>query len=218
MLIDMSAELAHHMVRYPSPYLPDVTIEAAATHAVEARSAQIVRFGTHVSTHIDAPFHGVPGGRPIDQIPLDWLYGPTLILRFGDRDVSSPLDAPDFERFGDLSGWTRLVLDTGWAKRTWGTKTYFTEGPYLTRAAARLLAGLPALKCLGMDFPNVDAKPETVMGTPAPNHRILLEQDMCLLENLLRLDEVPDRFTLSAFPMRLVGGDGCPTRAVAIIE
>ena len=39
------------------------------------------RFGTHNSTHLDAPWHynSSIGGEPaqtIDQLPLDWFFGP----------------------------------------------------------------------------------------------------------------------------------------------
>jgi kynurenine formamidase len=108
------------------------------------------------------------------------------------------------------------MLDTTWLKKTWGTKEYFTEGPYLTRDASEFLAALPKLHLLGMDFPNIDSKKDMVMGKPNPNHQILLGRNIILLENLMRLEEVDENFFLSALPPRLVGGDGCPCRAVAL--
>lgn len=218
-LIDLSAELAHGMPRYPSPYLPEVEIIPAATHEREARSAQIVRFGTHVSTHIDAPFHALPDGITIERVPLETLCGPARVIRLSGFDRDRPIDVPDLLAAAPdgLGGVVRLILDTGWAERWWGGQAYFTGGTYLTRAASEWLAGWPDLRLLGMDFPNVDAPEETVMGTPAPNHRILLGREIILLENLLKLSEVPDDFMLVALPPRLVGGDGCPVRAVAMI-
>lgn len=99
---DISLELAHHMPRYPSPYLPEVTIEAATTHEVEKRSAQIVRFGTHVSTHMDAQLHSVPNGKSISDIPAEWLFGEALHLdmRSGGFDRSKPISAEDFSKAG----------------------------------------------------------------------------------------------------------------------
>ena len=34
----------------------------------------------HIGTHLDAPLHFVTNGKSIDQIPLDWLYGPGIIV------------------------------------------------------------------------------------------------------------------------------------------
>ena len=81
-LIDLSVGLSHHMQRYPSPYLPEVTVEPVATHEKEARSAQILTFGSHVSTHLDAPFHAIPSGISLEKIPLEQLIGPSRIVRF----------------------------------------------------------------------------------------------------------------------------------------
>lgn len=215
-IVDISAQLAHGMMRYPSPYLPEVQLTPVARHEREARSAQVLICGTHVSTHVDAPFHAVPDGITVDQVPLDRWFGPARVVRLTGRDKSSPLDANDFEEVADFAKWEKVIIDTGWAKKMWGTLEYFTEGPYLTRRAANALAALPKLHLLGMDFPNIDAASETVIGTPAPNHRIILGREIILLENLLQLEQVDDTILLSTAPPRLMGGDGCPCRALAM--
>ncbi|MFQ5672162.1 MAG: cyclase family protein [Nitrospinales bacterium] len=215
-ILDLSTFLANGMVQYPSPYMPKVQIKSVATHEKEARSAQSVTFGTHVATHIDAPFHAIPQGNTVDRIPLSQLVGPARILRFAARDKTSPLDVQEFEAMENLERCEKLILDTGWARQTWGSQEYFTEGPFLTPAATRYLADLPKLHLLGMDFPNIDSKDNMVIGKSAPNHLILLGRDIVLLENLLRLDEVDEWFFLSAAPPKLKGGDGCPCRAVAV--
>ena len=48
------------------------------------------RFGTHNSTHVDAPWHynSTIAGRPaqtIDQLPLDWFFRPGVVLDFHGR-------------------------------------------------------------------------------------------------------------------------------------
>ncbi len=214
--IDLSVELAHHMPRYPSPYLPEVEITPAATHKEHGRSAQIIRFGSHVSTHIDAPFHAIPDGKTIEQLPLSQFVGRARILRIPKKDKDTPLDRNDFEGIKGIKDIQKMILDTTWAKRTWGTKEYFTEGPYLTRDAAHFLADLPNLHLIGMDFPNIDSKHDTKMGTPNPNHQILLGREIVLLENLINLEFVDEDFYLSSPPVKWVGGDGSVCRAVAI--
>ncbi|MBM3553959.1 MAG: cyclase family protein [Alphaproteobacteria bacterium] len=215
-IVDLSVELADNMVRYPSPYLPPVSVRPAARHEVEARSAQIVTFGTHVSTHLDAPFHSYATGKTIDQIPLAQLCGVARIARIPGKTRANPIDRKDLEGFAWLGSCEKLVLDTGWARATWGGQEYFLEGPYLTRGAAQFLAEQPKLHMIAMDFPNIDKPEETVMGTPAPNHRIILGKEIVLLENLVNLWEVDEQFLLYGAPPRLVGGDGCPARAVAV--
>lgn len=213
-LIDLSVELAHDMPRYPSPYLPPVSVVAAATHEIEKRSAQIITFGTHTSTHIDAPFHAIPDGNTVDQIPLHQLVGEALALRIPTNGI---IECNAFEKV-NLATCKKLILITGWAKEKWGSDEYFTRGPYLSHEAALYLSKLPELHLLGMDFPNVDSASETIMGKIAPNHKTLLGKNIILLENLQRVEELTNSFTIVAAPPKLTGGDGCPCRAFAIIN
>jgi kynurenine formamidase len=216
--LDLTAELAHGMVRHPAPHLPPVEVLPVATHEVQKRSVQKVVFGTHVSTHIDAPRHAIPNGATIDEIPLDALIGEAALLRLPAVSKARPIDEADLQPFeATIAANPRIVLETGWARETWGTPRYFTEGPYLTRAAAHYLARFP-IRLIGMDFPNIDSAEETRPGISAPNHVILLGKGLVLVENLLRLHEIKDAtFRLIALPLRLIGGDGCPCRVVAEI-
>jgi len=216
--IDLTAELAHGMVRHPAPHLPPVEMTPVATHAKEKRSVHRVSFGTHVSTHLDAPAHAIEGGATIDEIPIDVFCGPAELIRFDDATKEHPIDVAQLENArGKLERSRRVVLETGWARKQWGTAEYFTQGPFLTRDASKFLAQFD-IALLGMDFPNVDCDAETRPGIQAPNYGILLGKGLVLLENLLHLEQIETpEFELIALPLKLIGGDGCPCRAVARI-
>lgn len=218
-LLDLTAELAHGMVTHPAPHLPPVEVTPVATHEAQRRSVQKVSFGTHVSTHMDAPRHAIPDGATIDEVPLDVFVGGAVLIGVPSDGKANPIDIGHLTPYQDaLRQTSRIIIHTGWAKETWGSPAYFTEGPYLTRQGARYLASF-GVRLLGMDFPNVDSNEDTRPGFPAPNHNILLGTGMILLENLLNLHEIPgNRFQLFAMPLRLIGGDGCPCRAIAAYE
>src|SRR5437763_12007886 len=60
------------------------------------------RFGTHNSTHLDAPWHynSTIGGEPaqtIDELPLDWFFNPGVVLDFHARADGEAIDADDLE-------------------------------------------------------------------------------------------------------------------------
>jgi hypothetical protein len=49
-----------------------------------------LRFGTHNSTHVDAPWHynsriGGEPARTIDELPLEWFYAPGVVIDASDR-------------------------------------------------------------------------------------------------------------------------------------
>lgn len=215
-IVDLSVELAHKMPRYPSAYLPETQLTPAATHEKDGRSAQILICGTHVSTHLDAQFHAYPGGTTIDQIGLDLLIGPARVIRIAGKDKDHPICADDLKKFTGLETEERLLIDTGWLEKTWGGQDYFTEGPYLTPDAAHFIAALPNLKLLAMDFPNIDATEDMIVGKPAPNHQIILKRPIYLLENLNNFSQLAERILLIAMPPKLTGGDGCPCRVAGL--
>ena len=73
-------------------------------------------------------------------------------------------------------------------------------------AAEALAEASPS--ALGLDFAVDDT-------WPWPNHTILLGVGVLLIENLIRLPELPrDGFDVMAFPLRLVGENGGPARVV----
>jgi kynurenine formamidase len=94
---------------------------------------------------------------------------------------------------------------------------YFTKGPILDFEASAFLADLPC-RTLVLDFPNVDRASDTVVGKVAPNHERLFSREKILVENVVNVSSLPEGepFFLVVLPLRLVGGDGCPCRVVAM--
>lgn len=215
-IIDLSAEVAHNMVRYPSAYLPEVGVVSVAKHETHGRSVQLITVGTHISTHIDAPFHALPDGKTVDQLAPEIFVGKARVFRLKNHVGKMAITREDLEKCAGILETTRVIFDTGWAKKTWGTREYFTEGPFLTRDASQYLATTKAIKLLGMDFPNVDCCEDMKVGVPAPNHQILFRADIVLLENLLNLHLLDDEFLITACPLKVKGGDGTPTRVFGV--
>ena len=60
------------------------------------------RFGTHNSTHVDAPWHynSTIQGKPaqtIDELPLEWFLAPGVVIDATDRADGEALTAVDLE-------------------------------------------------------------------------------------------------------------------------
>lgn len=193
---------------------PGISFEPITTHAVDRRSNTRVVFSIHTGTHIDAPYHFFPQGKTIDQMPLHIFVGPAILLdltQFGGPRQCITVD--DVRSTGvtpaELAG-RRAVLRTDWATHHWNQPDLYTGNPYLSEDAATWFRDAEVV-ALGLDFA-VDAE------FPYPNHYILLGEDILLIENLIHLDQVRSKaFTLMALPLKVVGGDGGPARALAQI-
>jgi kynurenine formamidase len=169
-----------------------------------------VSMGTHQGTHLDAMSHFVDGGKTIDQMPLDWFYGEAILLRI-PKAPREEITAADFQKIEPLlQPGVKLIYETGW-HRHFGQENYFSDFPSLTQDAARYLVSRK-IRLLGMDTP-----------TPGRDwfevHHILLakEAEVVVVEGLTNLDQLPERFTFSGFPLNFQGRDGSPIRAVAIL-
>ncbi len=206
-LLDLSHLLTETIPVFPGDPRPRFEIRStvADTGYYERRLA----ISSHAGTHMDAPAHMVAGAPTLDRLPLEHFHGPAVALDCrpaGSRIEVSFLTARQ-ESLADLDF---VLLFTGWSDR-WPEPTYLEPFPALTPEAAEWLAGR-GLKGVGVDTISVD----TIDSTECPVHRLLLEREMVIIENLAGLTPVLGaRFMFSCFPLRLEDADGSPVRAVA---
>lgn len=205
-----------------TPVLPGdrpVTTTSQATHQGNGYAVLSLGLSTHAGTHLDAPFHMLPGGPTLEAIPLSRLTGPAVML-----DVRRPADtaigrddliAADRARGSGqaaLDGCRLCLLWTGWDEHFGGEG--MVHHPYLTDDAADWLLG-SGVELLGTDAPSLDP----VLGEHYPVHRRLMGAGVVLVENLTNLGMLGSRPVLSAFlPLPLKGADGSPIRAIAWLE
>ena len=220
-LIDLTLTLGSHRVS-AVPGLIGVTMSPLQTHESHTRSNTKLILATHIGTHVDAPFHFVPGAATIEQMPLEKYMGPALLLDL--RTVyqgQSPLSVSDLQGAGGSPEAIKdkiVVLFTSWAENESGGPRFYGQGPYLSNEGADYLAKSEA-NAVAVDFP-IDKHPASPQSTihDFPVHRLLLGQNIPLIENLINLDQLVGRdFELWALPLKLKGGDGAATRAVARI-
>ena len=169
--------------------------EPVTTHAVA--------LGLHAGTHLDAPSHVVPGGAPVDAVPLEHCCGPAWLVDVGDVDVIR-LEHLLPHLPGPVA---RLLLRTRAGDRPDGA--FPADWPALDPAAAAHLVAA-GLVLLGTDAPSVDA----VDSATLPAHHALLGGGAVILENLALAGVPPGPYELLALPLRLVGLEASPVRAI----
>ena len=158
----------------------------------------------HTGTHVDAGFHVLSDGMRAAELDLNRFAGRAVVVDATDLDV---LDERVLDRF-DLSAAERVLFRT----RPQVDPTVF-ELEFLSPSvglAQRLVAG--GIKLIGSDAPSMDAHDSKTLDS----HRVLLEGDVAILENLVLSDVKPGRYTLIALPLKLVDADGSPVRAVLV--
>lgn len=160
-----------------------------------------LRATVHLGAHADAPSHYAAGAPSIEARSLDFYLGPCEVVEVAvargaliTPEMLPPVSAP------------RVLLKTG----TFPDPAVFNEdfaapSPELVTALHR-----QGVRLLGVDTPSVDP----FSSKELPAHKRLLEHNMANLEGLVLKDVPPGRYELIALPLRLLGFDGSPVRAV----
>jgi kynurenine formamidase len=192
------------------------------------------RFGTHNSTHVDAPYHynSMIAGRParrIDELPLDWFFGPGVVLDMSHKADGDAMTAAEAEAALEAAGHALapgdIVLVRTGRDQFYREMDYMARGPGVTAEATRWLhergVRVMGIDAWGWDAPlhlqAAEAKERGEAGIFWAAHQADLEY--CQIERLCALDQLPSTgFTVSVFPLRIVGASAAPARAVAIIQ
>lgn len=212
-LVDLSHVIEAGMTTYrglPAPHICDYwRREDSAANYDDGSSFQIGRIDmvANTGTYLDTPFHRYADGDDLAAVRLERMAGlDGLRVRAPDRAVGAGLFEPL-----DVAG-KAVLVHTGW-DRHWRTDAYFEGHPFLTEAAARLLAARGAA-LVGIDSYNID----DTRTRSRPVHTILLGAGTLICEHMTELGALPESgFRFSAAPPKIAGMGTFPVRAFAEI-
>lgn len=187
----------------------------------------------HGGTHIDAPIHFAEGKQTVDEIPLEKLIGPAIVIDVTQKALSDP----DYQvGVGDFTDWESkngpipegsiVLLNTGYAKywpdrvKYMGTDNRGSEAvgdlhfPGLDPQAAKWLVEKRNINAIGLDTPSIDFGQSQLF----ESHRILFKENIPAFENVANLDKLPAKGAIIiALPMKIKGGSGGPLRIIAML-
>jgi kynurenine formamidase len=184
----------------------------------------------HGGTHLDAPVHFGEGRWTADQIPVDRLVRPAVVIDVASAAAGDPDHRLTVE---ELTAWEArhgrvpedaiVLLRTDWSARWPDRKRYLgddTPGDasrlhfpsYGPEAARRLVERKVA--ALGVDTASIDHGPSKDFLV----HQVAAAANVLGLENLTSLEAVPATGAwVIALPMKIGGGSGGPLRAIALV-
>ncbi len=200
---DLSLNLSAETVCWvTSP--PFELIERRRISKGDHNNSSALHMSAHSGTHLDAPFHFVPGGATIESLPLELFIGPALVQTV---DAGRYITKEHVEAV-DLKGESRILFKTR-NSHLLHKPAYDPDFVAFSVEAAQALVAR-GVKLVGLDYLSVaHAGDEQV-----PVHRAFLDHGVILLEGVDLSEIKPGRYELICFPIRLRGLDGAPCRAV----
>lgn len=215
-IVDLSHVVEHGMVTYkglPGPVICDF-LSREQSRGVYAEGVEFhigrIDMVANTGTYLDSPFHRYADGKDLADLRLESLADLESVVVEARGRSTRAIDADVFEGL-DLAGKAVLVR-TGWSDH-WRTDRYFEGHPFLTRDAARLLAGAGVV-LVGVDTYNIDDTGDAAR----PVHSILLGADIPICEHMTGLDQLPSTGArLFAVPVKVRAFGTFPVRAFAIL-
>ena len=208
-LIDVSLEVGPDLLVWPGNPGVSVTPSSRISEGGSSNVSEI-RLGSHTGTHIDPPFHFLDDGATAEDLPLEVMMGETTVADL--RGTPGPIGPDELAGLSLSGGVTRLLLRTD-NSSLWAADPRAFPDDYVSLSpdGARWVVD-QGVRLIGIDFLSIEAR-----GAPGhPTHRTLLEADVVILEGLDLSGVEPGGYTLVCFPLKIVGGDGAPTRAVLL--
>lgn len=233
-LVDLSHAYDEHTIFWPTA--ERFTLETVSHGYTEAGffyAAHNFRMAEHGGTHIDAPVHFADGRQTVDEIPLERLIGPAVVVDVtgqSARDADYRVSVDDLLQAeaadGEIPVGAIVLIRTGFSSRWPDAGEYLGTAergeaavehlrfPGLHPDAARWLADNRSIAAAGIDTASIDYGRSTLFEA----HRALHERNIPAFENLTNLDQLPPRGAfVVALPMKIAGGSGGPLRAIAIV-
>jgi arylformamidase len=201
MLYDISPPISERLPVWPGDTPPSREVLCDLRRG-DGLTLSTLRATVHLGAHADAPSHYGLNAPAIDDRSLDYYLGPCQLVRLaaapGTRLGSGAIARPITEE--------RLLIDTG----TFPDPYHFRED--FAALSPELVEVLheQGVRLVGLDTPSVDLFDSKDL----PTHRAFLRCDMAILEGLVLKDVPEGVYELIALPLRLVGFDASPVRAV----
>ncbi len=161
---------------------------------------------THAGAHADAPLHYDANGASIDAVGIEPYIGPCAVIHQIDKGALLTADM-----IAKALGETVKDIPARLLIRTYERQPESWD-PAFTVIAADAIRWLAEknVKLIGVDTPSLDPAMSKIMDA----HRAVFEANMRILEGLLLDDVRPGVYELIAPPLKLVGLDAAPLRAL----
>jgi arylformamidase len=201
--IDVSLTLSEDLPAWPSddPFRYEETgTIAAGGESNCARMSLSVHFGTHV----DAPYHFIPGGATIDQIDPELFLGPSLLVAV--PEAATTIEPAHLE--GAVPAGTRRLLVKTRNSAFVGDRVFHTDFVAFSEAGIRFLLDR-GVRLLGLDYFSI-----APYGAARPPHVAFLGAGGVAIESLDLGPVEPGPYELCCLPLKIRGSGGAPARVV----
>lgn len=200
------------------PYIPKIftppMIKSASNLMLDSVNITNIYMPSHTGTHVDTPKQFFERGKTIEKYDLSRFVGECVIIDV-KKQPNEPITPSDITEYEDLVEENSMVFfKTGWGSLF--KQPEYNHHPFLSEDVAWWLrdakVSMVGVDTLTPDMPH----PMRKEGFDYPIHKILLSNDILIMENLnLTPLSGVKKVWITAFPIPIVGCEAAPCRVVA---
>ncbi|MFC1988384.1 cyclase family protein [Chloroflexota bacterium] len=201
--IDISVPLKDGMVHWPGD--PPVKINRVKNIAAgDLVNLSMISMSAHSGTHVDAPIHFIPRGKGIDEASIETLVGRARVIEIRDTELIKPDELTQ----QNIQPGERILFKTINSSRVWQSDVFVEDFVFISDDAAHFLVERK-VRAIGIDYLSVGSS-----DGGSEVHKVLLAGGVWIIEGLDLLKVTAGEYELICLPLKLVGGDGAPARAI----
>ena len=197
--LDVTTAIRDGMVHWPDNL--GVTVQRTLSQdRGDAANVTELHLSAHTATHVDAPLHFTSGAGDTTTLDLHHLMGPATVVAIHDPKSISLAEIQHL----NLKPGARVLFRTRISDSEWSTEPFKPDFVALDGDAAVHLRDAGVV-CVGVDYLSVGK---------ADAHHALLDAGICVIEGLALQHIAPGEYELLCLPLKIVGSDGAPARAL----
>ena len=213
--IDISVPMSDGMVHWPGDPECHVSLHVKLGDPMPGQPGQTIpcnltklALSAHTGTHMDSPRHFVRDGRTMESMPLDAVMGPCRVIELKHRSMITVEELKPHK----LKRGERVLFKTRNSTKSWAmakTAKFDENFIYIPAATATYLVQR-GVQTVGVDYLSVGGYQKDGVEC----HQIMLGAEIWIIEGLNLAKIKPGKYELACLPLKIVGADGAPARAV----
>lgn len=204
-IFDISRPLSSHLPVWPGD--SRFKLEYIRNNTEHGVNVSQISFNVHTGTHIDTPYHFLPDGKRLMDVPLSCLIGEAFVLEYyGKKPISKKFLQDAFIPPGCI----RILFKTLNSTELNNNSKCFNEGfVAISPDGAKWLVDY-GINLIGVDGPSVQQYNDKDNTT----HTILMGNDIIIIEGLNLSSVSQGIYDLVALPLNIPEAEGGPARVV----
>lgn len=217
-IVDLTVELSEETYSPPSVNQPLSVTVFTKEPGWQATKVDLM---LHSGSHVDFSRHYRADGDVAENVLLERVCGPAVVVDIADIAPNSPITRELLEkRTPSVEPGDIILVRTGWTDEAWGDfPRYYVESPWCEPEAAEWLVSLRP-KAIGFDcFSEQAARWPDYKPEDFHVHRIIGDAGAILMQQLTNLDQLPvdTRIDFYAPFLAVRGAEGAPARFFAVL-